>query len=191
MAQETKSTSSLKPDQLQMLKQARPGDLLLFNRAKKLNRMITWFTRSNYYHVAIFKGGTSVVEARPRGVVERDLNGPDGDKSFVVIPAPGGEQVGRKALEWAEQQVGDGYDPINVAAIVLDRSFSCWRFSFGLNQRYSCGELVAEAFQKAGEDLFPDCAPESIVPSHFEKFLPLHAKSPELPHADEPCPSLK
>lgn len=189
MAPDKDQSSSLTPEQLQTLKQARPGDLLLFNRAKKLNRLITWFTRSNYYHVGIFKGGTRVVEARPRGVVERDLNGPDGDKSFVLIPAPGGEQTGRKALEWAETQVGDGYDPINVAAIVFDRVFSCWRLSYGLKHRYSCGELVAEAYEKAGEELFPNCAAESIVPAHFEKLLPPPAQTPGSPHLDEPCPS--
>ncbi|MDF2439803.1 MAG: Permuted papain-like amidase enzyme YaeF/YiiX, family [Abditibacteriota bacterium] len=162
------------PPVLEELEGARPGDILLFTNAKGLNRSITWLTRSNFYHVGIFKGDTHVVEARPRGVVCRDLTGPDGDKAFVVIPAPGGEKVARKALQWAESQIGDGYDPINAAAIVLDRVLVCWRVSWGLKNRYSCGELVAESFRQAGYDLFPCCAAESIVPGDFEKYLPLH-----------------
>lgn len=170
----TETTSDSEPPVFKELEGARPGDLLLFTKARGLNRTITWLTRSRFYHVGIFKGGTHVVEARPRGVVCRDLTGPDGDKAFVVIPAPGGEETARKALQWAEAQIGDGYDPINAAAIVLDRFLVCWRFSYGLENRYSCGELITEAFRQAGHDPFPCCAAESIVPGDFEKYLPPH-----------------
>src|SRR5205807_36613 len=41
-------------------RQPRPGDVLLFHRATGLNRVITWFTRSPYYHVAIYAGDSHV-----------------------------------------------------------------------------------------------------------------------------------
>jgi uncharacterized protein YycO len=151
--------------------EAQPGDLLLFTRATGLNRLITWFTKSPFYHVAIFEGGTSVVEARPRGVVSRDLNGPGGDKNFVVAPAPASRAQALAALNWAKAQVGDGYDATNVIVLVLDRLFVCWRMGAIPNNRFSCGELVIKAFREAGTDLMPGEEAEDIVPADFTRFL--------------------
>jgi len=156
------------------LPSAQPGDLLLFNRAKGLNRLITWFTKSRFYHVGIYIGDNHVVEARPRGVVSRDLMGKDGDKRFEIIPAKnvGGNEVGLQAASWAKAQIGDGYDPFNVAAIVLDRYFTCCAFNASLTNNWSCGEFVATAFLEAGKELFPDREVATVVPADFEKFLP-------------------
>jgi len=156
------------------LPSAQPGDLLLFNRAKGLNRLITWFTKSRFYHVGIYIGDNHVVEARPRGVVTRDLMGPDGDKRFEIIPAEniGGRETALRAAVWAKSQIGDGYDAFNVAAIVLDRTFTCCAFNTTLPDRWACGEFVAAAFQQAGQDLFPEKPAPSVVPTDFEKFLP-------------------
>ena len=152
---------------------AQPGDLLLFTRAKKWNRLITWFTKSRFYHVAVFEGGSNVIEARPRGVVRRDLNGPDGDKFFVIAPAP--HSKGLEALAWAQSHIGDGYDPIDVAVIILETLFKSLDINYKSNNRFSCGEFVAKAHLAAGVDLFPGRKPEIIVPKDFEKFL--NAKS--------------
>jgi uncharacterized protein YycO len=156
------------------LPNARPGDILLFNRAKGLNRLITWFTRSTYYHVGISMGDNHVVEARPRGVVVRDLMGPDGDKRFEIIPAEkaGGREVAEKALEWAQTQIGEGYDPFNVLAIVVDRTFTCCAFNATLPNRWACGEFVATAFAQAGENLFPEKNPAAVVPADFAPLVP-------------------
>lgn len=155
------------------LPNARAGDILLFNRAKGLNRLITWFTHSTYYHVGISMGDNHVIEARPRGVVIRDLMGPDGDKRFEIAPTEnvGGEEKALKALEWAQTQIGEGYDPFNVLAIVLDRSFHCCAFNATLPDRWACGEFVATAFLQAGENLFPGKNPAAVVPADFEPFL--------------------
>ncbi|HEX8832874.1 MAG TPA: hypothetical protein VF719_01675 [Abditibacteriaceae bacterium] len=140
-----------------------------------MNKLITWFTKSHYYHVGIFEGGSSVLEARPRGVVRRDLNGPDGDKHFLVIPAP--DDNGKVALAWAQRQIGDLYDPIDVAAIVVETVFTSLRCGYTSPGRYSCGEFVTMAFLEAGVDLFPGQRHERIVPADYEKFLPLHRRS--------------
>lgn len=149
---------------------ANPGDILLFKRARGLNRMITWFTKSRFYHVGIFEGGTNVIEARPRGVVRRDLNGPDGDRAFTVIPAPEGK--GEQALNWAKGQIGDGYDPIDVFVIILETIFKNLKLNYSSDNKYSCGEFVATAYQEAGIDLFPGQEPARTVPADFEKYLP-------------------
>jgi pimeloyl-ACP methyl ester carboxylesterase len=151
------------------LPKANPGDILLFTRARGLNRMITWFTKSCFYHVGIYEGEGNVVEARPRGVVRRNLNGPDGDRHFEVIPAP--EDKGGAALAWAVRQVGDGYDPFDVAVIILEKIFRQWRINYTSHDKYSCGEYVAKAFQHAGVDLFPGRHPGRIVPADYEQYL--------------------
>jgi len=154
------------------LPQIRPGDVLLFNRAKGLNRIITWFTKSPFYHVGISLGDNHVVEARPRGVVIRDLTGPDGDKRFEIIPRETfGEEISLRALEWAKSQLGDGYDPFNVLSIVLDRTFACCAVNASLPDHWACGEFVVTAFEKADKKLF-DKPAAAIVPADFARFLP-------------------
>jgi uncharacterized protein YycO len=158
---------------------AEPGDLLLFTRAKGLNRTITWLTRSSYYHVGIYRGDNQVIESRPRGVVCRDLNGPDGDKSFVVVPAPGGREAGLAALRWAETQIGNGYDAAGAFVIILDQLFSC-SLPYTTHKHFSCGELVAKAYAEAGYELLPHRVPECVVPADFEQFLPENEKTPDV-----------
>ncbi len=153
---------------------AQPGDILLFNRAKGMNRIITWFTKSPFYHVGIALGDGQVVEARIRGVVIRDLMGPDGDKRFEIIPASnvGGKETALAAMEWAKSQIGDGYDPVNILGIVLDRLLTCTTCSLTLPNRWACGEFVATAFAEAGEDLFPEDDISTVVPADYALFLP-------------------
>src|SRR5690242_7600270 len=56
-----------------------PGDILLFHHARGENLAITLFTRSPFYHAAIYAGEGQVVESRPRGVVEDSLRGREND----------------------------------------------------------------------------------------------------------------
>lgn len=147
------------------------GDLLLFCNARKFNRLITWFTKSPYYHVAIYRGDGHVVEARPRGVVDRDLNGPDGDKSFDVIEAPHGRDKGEAALAWAIKQIGAKYDKTDIVVIVLERIFKNLKINYTNRNKFSCGEFVTCAWENAGARLFPDCSAEKVVPADFAQFL--------------------
>jgi uncharacterized protein YycO len=156
------------------LPRARPGDILLFNRAKGTNRLVSWFTESKYYHVGISLGENHVVEARLRGVVIRDLLGPDGDKRFEIVPFEnvGGQETALAARDWALTQLGDGYDVLDALTIVLDKFFGRTTFNFTLPGHWTCGEFVATAFEKADHDLFPDWPANSIVPEDFTRFLP-------------------
>jgi uncharacterized protein YycO len=152
---------------------ARAGDILLFNRAQGLNRLITWFTHSHFYHVGIALGENRVVEARPRGVVIRDLTGPDGDKRFQIIPAAnvGGSETAERAMNWALSRVGDGYDPFNVLSLVCDRVFTHINWNASLPRHWTCGEFVATAYENAGAPLFEKSA-ASVAPVDFQQFLP-------------------
>lgn len=163
------------------LLEAKAGDLLLFNRAKDTNQLITRFTQSPFYHVGIALGEGKVIEARLRGVVIRDLAGNDGDRRFEIIPL---SQIGKaedaeKAIAWAKAQLGDGYDPVNVLAIVLNRCLESFSYNPSIPDRWTCGEFVATAFLQAGNDLFPGRDPENIIPGDYAQFLPEPAPSPQ------------
>jgi len=151
---------------------AQPGDILLFYRATGLSRLITWFTRSPFYHVGICAGNGLVVEARPRGVVVRDLSDPADGSTFVVISAPGGREAGEAALRWADSRVGSRYDVFGAASIVLETVFKRLRLNYAAGSRFTCGELVTQAYLHAGVDLFNGHDPERILPRYFARFLP-------------------
>ena len=112
-----------------------PGDILLFHNARGLNRLIAGFTGSPFYHAALYAGEGNVVEAITSGVVRRDLRGRESD--FVVAPAPEGK--GEAALAWAETQIGDAYDDIDIAVIILDRLCRFLHFNYTPGDKFSCG----------------------------------------------------
>lgn len=147
----------------------RPGDILLFYNAGGLARLVTWYSGSPFYHVAIYAGEGHVLEARPRGVVRRDLSGPIGGRDFAVIRAPG--QSGPEALAWAQRHLGDNYGFLNVAGLMLDRVFQHLNLNRTLPGQWSCGDYVATAFAQAGHDLFAGRNSANLLPKDFALLL--------------------
>ena len=146
----------------------KPGDLLLFHNARGLNRMITIFTGSPFYHVALYVSKNRAIEASLKGVGYRDLRGPD--HSYVVIPSPSGN--GRAAVAWAETQIGAKYADLDLAVIVLDKFFRFLHFNYTPPGKYSCGEFVETAYEKAGARLIPNRDLDDVVPGDFARFVP-------------------
>ena len=146
----------------------KPGDILLFYDARGIDRLITGFTGSPFYHVALYAGSQATVEATTPGVMLRDLR--DRKEPYIVIPAPAGK--GKAALEWAKTQIGDSYDNLDIAIIVLDRLCRFVHFNYTPGGRYSCGEFVAMAFDQAGIRLFEDRDLNDVVPGDFARFAP-------------------
>jgi len=150
-----------------------PGDIVLFYRPRGLARVISFVTRSPFYHVAIAAGDDTVIEAVPSGVKCRNVN-PDGARRhYVVIPSPDGARVA--ALAWAQTQIGDGYDSRDLVGLVLDRMLAHAHVNYVAGDGYTCGEFVALAFERAGARLFPDVDAADVVPADFAKFLPAAA----------------
>lgn len=145
-----------------------PGDILLFHNARGLNRLITGFTGSPFYHAALYAGDNQTIEARTPGVLRGNLRGRE--KDFVVAPAP--EKRGLAALAWAETQVGDSYDELDIAVIILDRLCRRLEFNYTPRNKFSCGEFIAVAFEKAGLRLFPDRDMGDVVPGDFAYLVP-------------------
>ena len=146
------------------------GDILLFYRPRGLGALVSLLTRSPYYHVALAIDSTRVVEALANGVVQSDIDSKSGEP-FLVLPGPDKASAPR-AVSWAKSKIGDGYDPKDLLAIALERTFKNLQIHFVTGDRYTCGEFVAMAFTNAGLVLFPDLHPEEVIPADFARFLP-------------------
>lgn len=145
--------------------------MLLFSHPRGgLGAIISLVTRSTYYHVAIFEGGTTTIEARQRGVVRRDLRSKEGGHVFTVIPAPEGK--GGLALDWARAKIGSKFDRLDFLVILVDRLVTRLRLHYHSFGAYSCGEFVAKAFTAAGVRLFPELNDDDVEPADFARFLP-------------------
>ena len=156
----------------QRLADARPGDILLFYHATGISHLIPVFTNSPFFHVAIYAGGNEVIECRPSGVIRRNLTQVEEDDVhyFIVIPAPVG--TGRRALAWAETQIGSNYDHIGAVMMFLDRLFTSFHVQYVTPGAWTCAQFVAAAYEQAGVRLLPDLANDDVEPGDFARFLP-------------------
>ncbi|MBW3636909.1 MAG: hypothetical protein KY445_10700 [Armatimonadetes bacterium] len=147
----------------------RPGDILLFSHATRLGRIIPWFTGSRYYHIALYEGHGMVLEARPGGVVRRDIT-KEKNQVFRVIPMT--EGAGQLALDCARARLGLNYDIVGVCWIILRHYFPRLRIPFENHNCYSCGEFVLDSWRRAGLDLLPGADATTVIPADFQPFLP-------------------
>ena len=77
-------------------------------------------------------------------------------------------------------QVGETYDAIGAIVCALEYKFSWLNLNYrSPGTRYSCAELVATAFDKAGKILIPDHRHDELVPADFARLLPKSDIKPE------------
>lgn len=155
----------------------RPGDILLFSHAKGFARVIPWFTKSRYYHCALYEGEGRVLEARITGVVRRDLTNTS-DCVFRVIPMP--ETHTREVLDYARGKLGLNYDFLDVIFIVLRHYFPLLRVSYANHNSFVCSELLVVAWRRVGLDMSPGAEAACVIPGDFEQFLPPDARDETL-----------
>ncbi|MEO7716915.1 MAG: hypothetical protein ABIY70_11990 [Capsulimonas sp.] len=145
------------------------GDLLLFVRPHRLfDYVIKLLMWTPYYHVGLYTGDNSVLEARPWGVAINTLQGRE--DWFVVAPAPEGK--GPEALAWAKTQIGARFDRWNMLHVLLEHLSIKVPMTSLPSGKYSCGEFVATAFYHAGVRLFPNEDLDDVAPKDFARFLP-------------------
>lgn len=147
----------------------KPGDVLLFYRPRRgRDYFIRWFTRSLFYHAALYAGDDTVIEARPSGVRQNPLA--DRARDYLVVPAPNGR--GDAALAWARTQIGDGYDGTVALVIGLEHIFTHWHINYTPPGKYSCAELVTKAFEETGFEPFEGRKPYESAPGDWARYLP-------------------
>lgn len=162
----TKSRLALtRPDRLPS-----PGDILLFTHAEGITRVIPWYTGSRYYHCGLYEGGGNVLEARPHGVLRRNIANEPGNV-FRIIPMD--QTRGPQALEYCRNCLGKRYDILDVVFIMMRQSFPNVRINYSNHDSLVCSELVVLAWRHAGLDLFPGQAAAAIIPGDFQRFLPV------------------
>jgi hypothetical protein len=102
------------------------------------------------------------------------LRSNEGGHEFVVIPPP--NAAGPRALDWAKSKLGDGYDNVGLAVLVLERIFMHLHINYRPSgDRFTCAEFVARAFEEAGTPLFPDLKSPEVIPADFARLIPLGA----------------
>ncbi len=154
-----------------------PGDILLFSHARGISRLIPWFTQSRYYHCALYEGGGRVLEARPSGVMRRDIS-KDPKMVFRTIPMPDG--LGKTALDWAREKLGCKYDVFDVLVIIVRTYYPRLHVPHTNRKSFFCSEIPVLGWREAGLDLFPGQLAEELIPSDFEQFLPPDARDETL-----------
>jgi len=87
-----------------------------------------------------------------------------------VLPAPEGK--GEAALAWARAQLGAKFDRLGLLVILLEHLFTHWHINYTPQNKYTCAELVATAFEHAGVRLVPEKALDEIAPADLARLLP-------------------
>lgn len=120
------------------------GRVLLFTGGDPIAAIVKWQSRSHYSHAALLIPGTNtVIESYPfKGVRKRTLTAKDWERIHAYeVPGMTGQQW-RECIEFAEAQIGMGYDWRNVVRFVS-------RVPARENRRWFCSELVFKAIEQA------------------------------------------
>lgn len=147
-----------------------PGSIMLFYHPRGTAVLISFFTKSPFYHVAVAIDEVELIEALPSGVVRSTIAAKRGEH-FHVIPPPS-KEAAHAAIRWAKSKIGDGYDPKDLLAIALDRMFAHLHVHVSTKDRFTCGEFVAQSYKSAGKELIPHIDTEDVVPADFARLLP-------------------
>lgn len=131
--------------------------VLLFRGRGAISTVVRWQTRSVYSHAALLLPDGRILESwQGSGVRIRELSDWSGIDRFRVAGITA-SQWGR-AISFAEDQVGSGYDYISVLRFVSRRNAP-------ENGRWFCSELVAAALQVAGVQLLARVDPAEVSPA--------------------------
>lgn len=137
------------------------GFVLLFTGGDPIAAVVKWQSRSRYSHAALLIPGTcTVIESYPfHGVRKRRLTAKDWEQvhAYAVTGMTAAQWVA--AVQFAESQVGKGYDWRNVFRFVD-------RVPARENDRWFCSELVFAAVAKAFRRLLQMQA-EYVSPGHL------------------------
>ena len=119
------------------------GDILLYHDTDLVSRLIQWWTRGPYNHVAIDLGNGTQLAAEPSGVKVRPFPQPTVPDQLRYVNIHAfylQDEVVERGLALVMKQVNDGYS----GADIIDDVFPSW-FPIHLFQahHYDCSDLVA------------------------------------------------
>ncbi|NLR73597.1 YiiX/YebB-like N1pC/P60 family cysteine hydrolase [Leeia aquatica] len=133
--------------------------LLFTTSYHPLSAVIRATTWSRWSHVALQAGDMIIEAAAPGGVVKRKLaDAIQHARDHELVQLPCRNPI--KVLQAASSQIGKRYDYSAIVGLWLHRD---WQD----DHRWFCSELIAWAFQEAGEPLFRPDAVRRITPQHL------------------------
>lgn len=133
--------------------------LLFCNASDPLSRAIRVMTWSRWSHVAIIDGYCAIEALAPDGVTVNDTEVVlmrSREFEWVELPCRDPESVRRAAAS----QIGKGYDYTALAGLALRRDWQA-------DDAWFCSELIAWAFEQAGEPLFRRECLNRVTPQHL------------------------
>lgn len=146
-------------------------DVILFYPRNWFGKLIAWVTNSKYSHVAIVYDPENklIVEAEMT-VQFSQLNNKRKYDVYRYTEPISSKQI-KKAKAYLSQMAGVDYDMPNLIDILINlfrRAFNRpYKRYWGSDDLPVCSELVANAFKKAGIDLFPDKPSWAVTPQDF------------------------
>lgn len=152
------------------------GDILFYKTSGSIfDRLIAWWTKSPYVHVAIALDSKNQIEARANGVLRTGIDMSrvgavwhmDRDIQDANV---GGNTVAEAlqkrltiALVWLNMQVGREYSWADIVDAVAEKWYQ--KFYIVQTQHYDCSALAAEFMKRAGFGLLiRGVATEQVTP---------------------------
>lgn len=144
---------------------------LLFSTSRHpLSALIRACTWSTWSHVALVDGDEVIEATAPAGVRRYPvLAAIEHAKRAAVVDLPCRDPA--SVIEAAASQIGKPYDYAAIVGIGLHRD---WQ----QDDRWFCSELVAQAFEQAGQPLFRGEVLRRVTPQHLWMLAPA-AVSPQ------------
>lgn len=146
------------------------GDLLFYTSSgSTFDKLIAWWTKSRFVHVAIAISANEKIEMLGQGCVKTRIS----EKAVAGVwvanyPTTLGPDV---ALAWLEQQVGTPYGWNDI----LESVDTSHKFLWLQTNHVDCSHLASDFLQRAGYDmagLEPDHA--RVTPGMLANFLKVH-----------------
>lgn len=130
----------------------RTGDLIFFKSyGSIIEKLIQFFTRSEYVHVACFTGNNTIVEAMREGVREREFKESWLNEMNIVQRHKYATPVQlNRAINFMLSQVGKKYDFLGLVGIAYALVFKKKNNILDSKNRYWCSELVADGYHYSG-----------------------------------------
>ena len=148
------------------------GDILLVSSNDIIARLIQYFTKGHYNHVAFMISDTELIEATYRGVLLSKLSKYNNNCDYKICSIKDISLSDRYTMySFIHAQLGMNYDFIQIISIFfclllnIKRDFK----PIEVKKAFICSELIAEAYDIVGVKFVSNVHKDLITPSDIEK----------------------
>lgn len=125
------------------------GDIVFFRGTSPISRLIRFFTKSEYTHVALAIGDKTIIEAdRFVNTRIREIQPSEVYEIYRVEDMT--ELMRRRIAVIAPMFVGYEYDYLQIFGVALRMIFSRKQNFFNRSNKFICSELIDEVFHNSG-----------------------------------------